>query len=220
MSMAKQHSFWGSSSPLGGLTGAGILIIASARMSWAITVAGSLFWVYGLSAFSYAFLSSAAVKKFFPASGRKVLYTCLTSFWGSLYLVMFWMLCPFAAFEVLIPLLLVPLFCAGMGSSGLLEYSGENQHVDLFDYASESVSQAVTLAGLLIAFSILREPLSYCSLSFPGTYQGMVTIMYFKAGSFFPIGIFASSSGALLLLGYFICLYQYCKKTFFPGDIK
>jgi len=220
MSLARQHSFWGTSSPLGGLAGAGLLIIASARMSWAITVAGSLFWVYGLSSFSYAFLSSEAVKKFFPVSGRKVLYTCLASFWGSLYFLMFWLLCPFAAFEVLIPLLLVPLFCAEMGSSGLIEFSDENQHHDIFDHASEAVSQAVTLAGLLIAFSFIREPLSYCSLSFPGTYQGMVTIMYFKAGSFFPIGIFAPSSGALLLLGYFICLYQYCKNAFSLGDKK
>jgi len=220
MSIARQHSFWGTSSPLGGLAGAGLLIIASARMSWAITVAGSLFWVYGLSAFSYAFLSSDAVKKFFPVSGHKVLYTCLASFWGSLYLLMFWLLCPFAAFEVLIPLLMVPLYCAGIGSSELIEASGKSKHVDAFDYASDAVSQAVTLSGLLIAFSIIREPLSYCSLSFPGTYQGMITIMYFNKGSFFPIGIFAPSAGALLLLGYFICLYQYSKNAFFPGDKK
>jgi hypothetical protein len=48
-------------------------------------------------------------------------------------------------------------------------------------------------------------------LSFPGTYQGMVTIMYFKSGSFLPIGIFGTSAGALLLLGYIICLYQRAK---------
>jgi hypothetical protein len=220
MSLARQHSFWGTSSPLGGLAGAGLLVIASSRLSWAITVSGSLFWVYGLSSFSYAFLSGEAVKKFFPASGHKALYVCLASFWGSLYFILFWLLCPFAAFEVFIPLMLVPLFCAGMGSSQMLEFSGENQNLDIFDYASETVSQAVTLSGLLIAFSIIREPLSYCSLSFPGTYQGMVTIMYFKAGSFFPIGIFAPSSGALLLLGYFICLYQYSKNAIFPGDRK
>ena len=218
MSTVKQHSFWSSSSPLGGLAGVGLLVIASARLSWAITVAGSLFWVYGLSAFSYAFLSGEAVKKFFPVSGHKILYTCLSSFWGSLYLFMFWLLCPFAAFEVFVPLMLVPLFCAGIGSAGLIDYSVDNQNLDIFDCVSEAVSQAVTLASLLIAFSIIREPLSYSSLSFPGTHHGMFTIVDFKSGSFFPIGIFAPSSGALLLLGYFICLYQYFKNTFFPGD--
>ena len=220
MSLERKHFFWGSLSPLGGLVGAGLLVMASARLSWAITVAGSLFWVYGLSELSFAFLSSGAVKKFFPASGRKILYTCLASFWGSLYLLMFWLLCPFAVFEVFMPLLLVPLFCAGTANTRQTEPSSENHYFDIFDYVSEAVSQAVVLAGLLIAFSIIREPLSYCSLSFPGTYQGMVTIMYFKTGSFFPIGIFASSSGALLLLGYFTCLYQYSKNIFSSGDRK
>jgi len=217
MSLAKKHFFWGSLSPLGGLAGAGLLIMASARMSWAITVAGSLFWVYGLSAFSFTFLSSGTVKRFFPMSGHKILYTCLASFWGSVYILMFWLLCPFAAFEVFMPLLLVPLFCAKAVNAGQTEPSVEIRRLDIFDYVSEAVSQAVSLAGLMIAFSIIREPLSYSCLSFPGTYQGMVTIMYFKSGSFFPIGIFAPSSGALLLLGYFICLYQYSKNIFFPG---
>jgi hypothetical protein len=220
MSLARNHYFWGSFSPLGGLLGAGLLIMASARLSWAITVAGSLFWVYGLSAFSFSFLSSGAAKKFFPVSGHRILYTCLTSFWGSIYLLLFWLLCPFAAFEVFMPLLLVPLFCAGTINAEQAEPSSENNYFDIFDYVSEVISQAVVLAGLLIAFSIIREPLSYCSLSFPGTYQGMVTIVYFKTGSFFPIGIFAPSSGALLLMGYFICLYQYSRNIFFPGDRK
>ncbi|MDR1839194.1 MAG: hypothetical protein LBQ93_06390 [Treponema sp.] len=220
MSLARKHYFWGSISPLGGLAGAGLLIMASARLSWAITVAGSLLWVYGLSVFSFTILSSGAVKKFFPASGHKIMYTCLASFWGSLYLLMFWLLCPFAVFEVFMPLLLVPLFCAVTLNAEQADPSDKNYHFDIFDDVSEAVSQAVVLAGLLITFSIIREPLSYSTLSFPGTYQGMVTIMYFKTGSFFPIGIFASSSGALLLLGYFICLYQYSKNIFYPGDRK
>ena len=219
MNISRQHSFWGSFSPLGGLTGAGLLVMATARLSWAITVAGSLFWVYGFTSFSFAFMSSTIGKKFFPKNGRAHLFTCLASFFGSTYLLMFWLLCPFAAFEVFLPLLLVPLFYAGSGINEKIVTSLDDSHLDAFDYLSESVSQAAVLAGLLIAFSIIREPFSYCSLSFPGTYQGMITIMYFKAGAFFPIGVFAPSAGALLLLGYFICLYQYCKSVFFPGEI-
>ena len=215
MSMSQQHSFWGSFSPLGGLTGAGLLVMATARLSWAITVAGSLFWVYGLASFSFIFLTSVAGEKILPVKGKMHLFTCLASFFGSTYLLMFWLLCPFAAFEVFLPLLLVPLFCAGSGISERIVSPPENSNLDVFDYVSEAVSQAAVLAGLLIALSIIREPLSYCSLSFPGTHQGMVTIMYFKTSSFFPIGIFAPSAGALLLLGYFICLYQYCKGVFF-----
>ena len=215
MSTSRQHSFWGSLSPLGGLTGAGLLIMATARLSWAVTVAGCLFWVYGFTAFTFAFLSSALCKKIFPKKGREHLFTCLASFFGSLYLLLFWLLCPFAAFETFLPLMLVPLFCAGSGVSEKIAYPPANPRLDVFDHVSEAVSQAAVLAGLLIAFSILREPLAYCTLSFPGSSQGMVTIMYFRTGAFFPIGIFAPSAGALLLLGFFVCLYQYCKSVFF-----
>ena len=215
MSINRQHSFWGSLSPLGGLTGAGLLVMATARLSWAITVAGSLFWVYGFTTFTYTFLSSTLGRKIFPKSGKAHLFTCLASFFGSVYLLLFWLLCPFAAFETFIPLLLVPLFCAGSGVSENIISPPANSRMDIFDFVSEAVSQAAILAGLLIAFSVLREPLAYCTLSFPGTSHGMVTVMYFRTGSFFPIGIFAPSSGALLLLGFFICLYQYCKSVFF-----
>ncbi|MCL2804519.1 MAG: hypothetical protein FWD26_01085 [Treponema sp.] len=218
MSLTRQHSFWGSLSPLGGLTGVSLLIMASARLSWAITIAGSLFWVYGLTTFAFAFLSSTAASKFLPARGRGAIFTCLAAFFGSIYLLLFWMLCPFAAFETFMLLLLVPLFCVQSAGSGLLsqiQSKPEKSQLDIFEYISDAVSQAASLSVLLIAFSIIREPLSYCSLSFPGTSQGMVTIMYFKSNAFFPINIFSSSAGALLLLGYFICLYQYAK-----GKIK
>lgn len=217
MTNNRQLSFWGSLSPLGGLTGAGLLIVASARLSWAVTVTGSLFWVYGLTSLTYALLFSSAGKKIFPVKGRQAIYICIASFWGSIYLLLFWLLCPFAALEVLLILLLVPLFCANSGIFDQL-YSADNSHVDIFEHVSVTVSQAAILACLLVIFSIIREPLSYCSLSFPISAQGMITIMYFRSGSSFPIGIFASSAGALLLLGYFICLYQKARESIFPGD--
>ena len=227
MSLNRQHSFWGSLSPLGGLTGAGLLIMASARLSWAITIAGSLFWVFGLTTFTFVFLLSVIGNKFFPVTGRATLFTCIAAFYGTIYLFMFWLLCPFAAFETFILLMLVPLFCA---SSGIVEQiqeqteksqskQQENINIDIFEYVSDGVSQAASLAGLIIAFSILREPLAYCSLSFPGSSQGMITIMYFTAGAFFPIGIFSSSAGALLLLGFIISLYQHNKAKIFSGRI-
>jgi len=220
MRTVEQHSFWGSLSPLGGLMGAGLLIMSSARLSWAIITALGIFWVYGLTVFAFSFLLSEPGKRFLPESGRVHLFTCLASFFGSVYILLFWLLCPFAVLEAFVPLLLIPLYCSGGGTYERLESFCENSNGDIFDNISDAVSQAAVLAGLLIAFSIIREPLSYCSLSFPGTSHGMITIMYFKAGSFFPMGIFAASSGALLLLGFFVCLYQYSKSVFFSGDVE
>jgi len=211
MILKQQHSFWGSLSPLGGLTGAGLLVMACGRLSWAVTVAGCLFWVYGLTSFAFASLLSAKLKKIMPASGLLTLFTCLAVFFCSVYILLFWLLCPFAVMEVFMLLLLVPLFCVNSGIVQQMQSSCENTNADIFDILSDAVSQAASLAGLIMAFSIIREPLSYCMLSFPGTSQGMVTIMYFKSGEFFPMGIFAASAGSLFLLGYFICLYQYLK---------
>jgi hypothetical protein len=211
ISLKQQHSFWGSLSPLGGLTGAGLLIMACGRLSWAITVAGCLFWVYGLTSFAFAFLLSAKLKNIIPANGLVTLFTCLAVFFCSVYILLFWLLCPFAAMEVFMILLLVPLFCANSGIVQQMHSSSGQANSDIFDNVSDAISQSASLAGLIIVFSIIREPLSYCMLSFPGTSQGMITIMYFKSGAFFPIGIFTASAGSLLLLGYLICLYQYWK---------
>jgi len=220
MSLNRQYSFWGSLSPLGGLTGAGLLIMASTRLSWAITVAGSLFWVYGLATFTFVFLLSTIKNKFFPVEGRITLYTCIAAFFGSVYLLLFWLLCPFAALENFLLLLLVPLFCAASGIIDQILSLSENSQTDIFDFVSDSISQAASLAGLIVAFSILREPFAYCSLSFPGTAQGMITIMYFNAGTFFPIGILAPSAGALLMLGFIISLYQHNKAKIFAGRME
>ncbi|MDR0322608.1 MAG: hypothetical protein LBI28_14015 [Treponema sp.] len=218
MSLARQNSFFGSLSPLGGLAGTGLLIMASARLSWAITVAGSLFWVYGLSSFAYTSLFSILKDKFFPIKGRGALYTCLASFFAAVYLLLFWLLSPFAAFEVFIPVLLVPLFCANSDFVEQVQSSSENITSDIYDNVSDTVAQAASISVLLVLFSFIREPLSYCSLSFPGTYHGMISIELYKAGSLLPTGIFTISAGALLLLGYFICMFQYFRGR--TGDYK
>jgi hypothetical protein len=220
MSLDRQHSFWGSLSPLGGLSGAGLLVMASARLSWAVIIAGSLFWVYGLTASVFAFLCSEVNPKIFPEEGRGYVFTCIASFFGSIYLLLLWLLCPLAAFEMFFLLLIVPLFCASSGVFEQIAAPHENIHNDIIDDVSDAVSPAAVLAGLIIVFSIVREPLSYCSLSLPGTSGGLVTIMYFKSNSFFPIGIFAASAGAFLLLGYIICLYQYGKNAVTGGYLR
>jgi len=220
MSINRQHSFWGSDSPLGGLTGAGLLVMASARLSWAIVIAGGLFWVYGFTTFTFSLLASALGNKYFPVRGGKILHICLASFWGTLYLLLLWLMCPIAAYEIFLLLLLIPVYFV---SSNILEQfvlSPDEANHDIFEDVSYAFSQAAVLAILIILISIIREPLSYCSLTFPGSYQGMITIMYFNSNSFFPIGIFSVSAGALILLGYLVCLYQYSKSYIFHGEIK
>ena len=210
MTKTNQHPFWGSLSPFGGLMGAALLIMASARLSWALIVAGSLFWVYGLTSISFYYLLSVIGSKYFPLKGRRILFTSLASFWGSIYLFLFWLICPLAALEMFLILMLVPLFCAA--SFAEEKEITEKPSVNVIENVYDFVAKAAVLSGLLVIFSIVREPLAYCSLSLPGSYQGMVIFISFKPNLFFPVGIFAPSAGALLLLGFIISLFQYVKE--------
>jgi hypothetical protein len=218
MSKIWQHPFWGSLSPLGGLTGGSLLIIASARLSWAITVAFCLLWVYILPVLLFSFLSLPKCAVFFPKTGQKAIFTCITSFFAGLYIFIYWLMCPFAALESFIPIMLVPLFCSSSGIFEKIMSMGVKNTDDIIVFASRAGTQAAVLAGLIIAISIIREPFSYCSLSFPGSYNGMIIIMYFTSGAFFPINIFAGSSGALIILGYITAIYQNLKSSIAPME--
>ena len=218
----KQHPFWGSLSPLGGLSGIGLLVMASTRLAWAITVAGGLFWVYILSVLASVFLTSGTCKKIFPQSGRAPIFTCISYFWGSAYILLLWLLCPFAAMEVFFPLLLIPLFCTDssifsriVSQESALMTAG---NTDLGEAVFDAASEAAVLALLLVFISLIREPLSFCCLSLPGTYKGIMTFISFKGNERFPMQIFAGSAGALLLLGYIIGLYYFFRNTQAPAE--
>lgn len=216
MSITSQNHFWGTLSPLGGLTGIGIIVMASARLSWAVVVSAAFFWVYALTSLSFSFLLNLN-SKFFPKSGRNAVFTCIASFWAGIYIFLFYLICPFATLEVFMILMLVPLFLAGSPVMKEIFPSGEKNNIDIFECLSETVSIAVVMSALLIIFSVIREPLAYFSLSFPGSYKGMIFIFKFSENLFMPVRIFVSSAGALLLLGYLTGLYQYMKNSGFSG---
>jgi len=47
----------------------------------------------------------------------------------------------------------------------------------------------------------------------------MVTIFSLNDGAVLPMRVFGGSAGALLLLGYLVCLYRYYKNKYYPGDM-
>jgi hypothetical protein len=222
----KTHLFWGSFSPLGGLFGMGLLVMASGRLAWALSVSAALLWVYGFSVLA-AFPGSCAggspgnfggspgspgaaktVARFFPQRGKQVFFVFLASFIGGLYLLLFWFVSPLAALEAFFPICLVPLFCAG---SGVFE---RVQSLDLGGAILRAVSEALVMAGLLLALSLIREPLGFCSLTLPGGPQGTIPLFVFEGGSFLPVRIIAGSSGALLVLGYGTAVYRYFRSSY------
>jgi hypothetical protein len=223
MNYKYQNPFWGSFSPLGGLTGFGLLIIASSRLSWAILVAVSIIWVYIICGILGSILSSKKINKFFPVHGRVSIYTCLAFLFSAIFLFLIWMFSPLASLEVFLPVLLIPFFYIGSGCFNDILKS-ENVSADISVNIKRNVissaSEAVILAVILIAFSIIREPLSFNTLTVPGTNKGSIALLSFKEDAFFQIKILANSAGALLLLGYSIGIYKYLRSIYAPleGD--
>ncbi|MCL2066110.1 MAG: hypothetical protein FWG99_01435 [Treponema sp.] len=215
-----QHPFWGSISPLSGLSGIGLLIMGSGRLAWAMIIAASLLWVYTLSVLVSVFLASNTFKKIVSREGETTVYTCIACFFSALFILLFFLLCPLAALEIFFLLSLVPLYCVGSGVFQRVIPAGEDNSPDPGDAVFNAAAEAAVLAVLLIIISIIREPISYCSLTLPGSYQGIITIFTFNEGLFFPIRIFASSGGSLLLLGYIAGLYHYCRSVYYPMEEK
>jgi hypothetical protein len=100
-------------------------------------------------------------------------------------------------------LFLVPPCCVGSGVFKRLE------SLDQAGALSRSLLESLVPGGLIVALSLIREPLGMGSVSFPGGVQGIVEISGGEYGGFFPVRIFAVSGGGLLILGYGIALFRY-----------
>jgi len=188
-------------SPVAALPGCGLLIIASGRLSHAVTVIGALAWVYGLTT-----LVIYAAARFFPRHGRTALISFLASFMACFYLFLLWLFSPLCALESFFAVSLVPVFYMATGVS---------KRFDAFSAADSfflSSFEAFSLGVLLLAFALIREPLGFVSLSLPGSAQGSVMLFSFSAESLLPVQLIASSGGALLLLGYFWGIYKLMNK--------
>jgi hypothetical protein len=194
----QSHLFWGSFSPLVCLTGGGLLVMASGRLAYALVTAAALIWTYSLSAL--AFFPS---RRFFPDRGKKLVLVFLSAFTGSIFLLLLSLVSPVLGLETFFLVSLTPLLCVDSGLFDRLDSQRPEEVV------FRAFGEAAVLGGVIIAFSLIREPLGYFSLSLPGGAQGIVMIYSAERETFLPIHIIASSAGSLLLLGYGVSLYRY-----------
>jgi hypothetical protein len=121
---------------------------------------------------------------------------------NSSYLLFLFLLNPFLTLEIYLCCLLVPVHAYALRLAGRLE----NMEIEdaLFKAASEVVSTGILIAAL----ALIREPLGFGSLSLPGGSEGIVRFFVSGESACFPIRIFASSAGALILLGYGITFFN------------
>jgi hypothetical protein len=176
--------------------------MASSRVAFALVALAALLWVYGLTGLT-AFLA----KPILPQQGRRVILLFVSSFLGSLFLLVLWLLSPLLALGSAYLIILSPVCC--MGSELFVNLESKTLEEALL----KTVFEAASLGGLILAFALIREPLGFMTISLPGGDQGIAELFKGDEGnSFFPVRILASSGGGLLLLGYGAALFRNLKK--------
>jgi hypothetical protein len=196
------HPFWGPHSPLSALTGTGLVIIASGRVSFAIICGVTLLWVYGLTAL--VFLGAMSIM---PARGRMVILLFLSSFLCGIFMFLIGLINPLLMLGMEFFLVLIPPCCLG---SGLFDGT-EPAHQE--EFVTRALLEAAVLSGIILGLALIREPLGLGTISFPGGTQGVIEVIGSGEGSgFIPVRILSASAGGLLLFGYGVSLYRYYRE--------
>ena len=174
------------------MAGFGIIIIASSRLAFALIASFSLLWVYCVTAILVFFLS-----RFLPKKGYTLILIFLSSFVSGLFFAFFQFFSPLLALEIECIIAISPCCCIGSKVLERLNFS------DVLDTLISSAVEAATVAVVIIAISLIREPLGFLCLSVPGGTSGIIELFTAQdVESVFHIRLFSSSAGALLLFGY------------------
>ena len=196
----QSHFFWGKYAPLSSLTGAALLIMASARLAHAILCAAGILWVYCVTALIFF-----SAKKIIPKKGNHVILLFLSSFAGSIFILFMSLLNPLLTEGTWFFLVLIPPFCIGSGAfleSGPMETGEVLFHLGL---------EGACMGLLVIAVSLIREPLGLGSLSLPGGPWGIVELFGRpeEGGGLIPLRILSVSAGGFLILGFAVGIFRY-----------
>jgi hypothetical protein len=193
----QDHPFWGRHALLTTLTGAALLILASGRTAHALLILGALLWHHTL-----LILTLNAAKSIFPQKGKDIVVFFLSGVLNSSYLLFLFLLNPLLALEIYLYCLLVPVHAYASRLANRFE------NMETEDALFRTVSEAMSAGILIIALALIREPLGFGSLSLPGGSGGIVRLFVSGESALFPIQIFACSSGAFILLGYGVSLFN------------
>jgi hypothetical protein len=121
---------------------------------------------------------------------------------NSSYTLFLFLLNPLLALEIYLCCLLVPVHSYASRLVSRLE------NMEVEDALFKAVSEAASAGILIIALALIREPLGFGSLSLPGGSGGIIRLFVSRESAYYPIQIFTSSAGALILLGYGVTLFN------------
>jgi len=205
----QSHFFWGPYGPFSTLIGAGIIIMASVRLSHAIICAGAFLWVYSVTALIYF-----SARKFLPGKGKSIILLFLSGFLCSFYILVTGLINPLLVSGTWFFMLLIPPCCIG---SGLFEGMDS---VETPEILSRVCMEAFTYGIIIVAFSLIREPVGLGTLSLPGGLWGIYELFGSGADNngFFPIQIIPISAGGFILLGFGTALFRFFRSRYITGD--
>ncbi|MDR0524668.1 MAG: hypothetical protein LBG90_02205 [Spirochaetaceae bacterium] len=195
--------------PFSSLSGLGLAIIASGRLAFGLTTAAALLWVYA---------GTITVRYFarpvYPVIGGRVPLIFIAGFWGSGFLLFLWFYSPLLAFQASFSLMLIPCYCVGSPLFAVPMPEGKASAPVFKKILQKASLEAGGLGLIILALSLIREPIGYMSLSLPGGTQGIVELFPpLEDPSFLPLRIISESAGGFLLLGYAGALFHSAKKS-------
>jgi hypothetical protein len=153
-----------------------------------------------------------SLKKFLPEKGRAIILLFLTSFIVSIYILLTGLLNPILIAGTWFIVIFVCPCCAG---SGFFE---EDETGDAGDIFTHVLMESAVLAALIIAISLIREPIGLGSLSFPGGVSGIIEFFGDEQGeSFFPIRFFSIAAGGFIILGFISAIFRHYRNVKIGG---
>jgi hypothetical protein len=126
---------------------------------------------------------------------RNMFNVMFSSFAGSLYFFLLYMLNPLLAMETTLICALAPVYFLLSKFYISLDDSGADE---IFH---ESARESLSLGGLTLVFALIREPIGFATLSLPGGKRGIVEL-FNNGWSEYTVQIISSSTGAFFLLAY------------------
>lgn len=189
-------TFWSPDGPLASLACAGLVVVASGRLAYALIAGLALVFVY-----LFSILCLSAGKSLIPDNIRGAVAVILSSFFAALFLLVLSLVSPLFAQESSFFILLTAIVFV---ASGIADRCARDP---LSDGLLRALMEAVTILSLLVAFSLVREPLGYGSLSLPGT-DGLSVVLGSDKIPVFAVRAAAVTVGGFILLAYVVVAFR------------
>jgi len=178
---------------------AALLIAATGRVADALLVGAAVVFVYGSVPLALR-LADRAV----PATHRIWIRLAFSSFAAAVFSLVAAIAWPILVREQALYLGAIPL-C--LMASGLFERSEIQSPLELIH---SSLREALSFAAAALAFSLVREPLSYGTISLPSA-TGISILFGSAEASDFSFRSLAATVGGFLLLGYSMALFRWVR---------